>query len=170
MAEQFDLNNLVLDDNTFEVVPDGDYHFTVDSHELDYYSGNSDKIPPNTQQIVVYVAVPIENRTVKVRTIFNVYRKGLWAIRQFAECIGMCPEKGQFRFDHSKIDGLTGVCQISKGKSSRGNDFNQVDIFYPPSKVPAVTANDTEWKKRGSFTALGEEAYDPFTSLPDGSH
>lgn len=171
MAEQFDLNNLVLDDNSFDTVPDGDYHFTVESHELDYYSGNSEKIPPNTQQIICHLSVPFEKdgeiKTAKIRTTFNVYRKALFAIRQFAECIGMCPEKGQFHFDHNKIDGLSGVCQISKGTSSKGNEFNQVDLFYPPSKVPVVTANGDAWKKRDDFTALGENAYDPFTSLPE---
>ena len=51
MAE-LNLNNLTLDDNTFDTLPDGDYRFTVDSHEFDYYSGNSTKIPPNTQQVI----------------------------------------------------------------------------------------------------------------------
>ena len=57
MAE-LNLNNLTLDDNTFDTLPDGDYRFTVDSHEFDYYSGSSTKIPPNTQQVICYLAIP----------------------------------------------------------------------------------------------------------------
>lgn len=35
MAE-FNINNLVLDDNSFEVLPDGDYRFRVASHEIGF--------------------------------------------------------------------------------------------------------------------------------------
>ena len=171
MAEQFDLTNLQLDDNSFELLPDGDYHFTVDGHDLDYYSGNSEKIPPNTQQIIVRLAIPFEKdgeiRTTKVRTTFNVYSKALFAIRQFAECVGMCPEKGKFRFNHKEIDGLSGVAQISQGTSSRGNGFNNVELFYPPSKVPAVTANDAAWKKWKAGDGFTNAEEDPFMSMPE---
>ena len=88
MAE-LNLNNLMLDDNTFETVPDGDYRFTVDHHEFDYYSGSSAKIPPNTQQVICYLAIPFEKddevKTVTVKNTLNIYKKGLWAVRQFVE-------------------------------------------------------------------------------------
>jgi thioredoxin reductase (NADPH) len=56
MADNFNINNLELDDNTFEVLPDGDYHFTVESHEVGY--ATSEKMPPNTQQIACYLEIP----------------------------------------------------------------------------------------------------------------
>ena len=57
MAE-LNINNLELDDNIIEVLPDGDYHFTVESHEVGYYSGDSTKIPADTQQVTCYLAIP----------------------------------------------------------------------------------------------------------------
>ena len=151
----FDINNLELDDNTFEVLPDGDYHFTVESHSAGYYSGNSAKIPPNTQQVTCYLDIPImkdgQVKHVRVRNSFNIYQKALFAIRQFAEAIGMCPEKGKFNFNFDKIDGMTGVCSITTVESANGNEFNNVQQFYPPSKVPAVTANDEAWEKKDAF-------------------
>ena len=115
MAEQLNINNLELDDNTFEVLPDGDYHFTVASHEVGY--ATSDKMPPNTQQITCYLEIPFEKegeiKIAKVRNNLNVYKKALFAIRQFVECIGMVPEKGKANIDLDKIDGLTGVCSIT---------------------------------------------------------
>ena len=95
MADNFNINNLELDDNTFEVLPDGDYHFTVESHEVGY--ATSEKMPPNTQQITCYLEIPFmkdgEVKTAKVRNNLNVYKKALFAIRQFVECIGMVPER-----------------------------------------------------------------------------
>jgi hypothetical protein len=163
MAE-FNINNLELDDNSFYVLPEGDYHFKVASHEVGY--ATSEKLPPNTQQITCYLEIPIiedgETKTVTVRNSLNVYKKALFAIRQFVECVGMVPEKGKVKIDMDKIDGLEGVCSIVIIESSNGNEFNRVQTFYPPSKAPAVTLNDEAWKKRDDFLEVGEEADVPF--------
>lgn len=45
MAENYDITNLTLDSNEFVTAKPGDYHFMVVSHEVDYYSGSSNKIP-----------------------------------------------------------------------------------------------------------------------------
>lgn len=161
MADQLNINNLELDDNTFEVLPDGDYHFTVASHEVGY--ATSEKMPPNTQQITCYLEIPFEKdgeiKTVEVRNNLNVYKKALFAIRQFVECIGMVPEKGKAKIDLDKIDGMTGVCAITTMESKNGNEFNRVEVFYPPSKVPAITANDEAWKRKDESG---------FMEVPDG--
>lgn len=163
MAE-FNINNLELDDNSFYVLPEGDYHFKVASHEVGY--ATSEKLPPNTQQITCYLEIPIiedgDTKTVTVRNSLNVYKKALFAIRQFVECVGMVPEKGKVKIDLDKIDGLEGVCSIVIIESSNGNEFNRVQTFYPPSKAPAVTLNDEAWKKRDDFLEVGEDANVPF--------
>lgn len=166
MADAFDINNLELDDNTFETVPDGDYHFTVESHEVDY--STSDKLPPNTQVIICHLDIPFTNKdgelkTASVRHNLPICKKFLWKVRQFAECIGMVPEKGKAKIDIDKIDGMTGICAITTGTSAKGNEYCNVQICYAPSKAPAVTANDDAWSKRGDFTTLDEE--DPFDGI-----
>lgn len=166
MAEVFNINDLVLEDNVFEIIPDGDYHFTVASHEIDY--STSDKMPPNTQVIKCTLEIPFTNadgevKTAKVLNNLNVYKKGLFAIRQFSECIGLCPEKGKFHFNVDMIDGKTGVCAITSWKTNSGNERNQVQTFYAPSKTPAVTANDEAWSRRDGLADLSEE--DPFGDI-----
>lgn len=163
MAE-FNINNLELDDNTFKLLPDGDYHFRVDSHEVGY--ATSDKIPPNTQQITCYLEIPFEKdggiEFVKIRNNLNIYKKALFAVRQFVECIGMVPEKGKMKVDLDKMDGMTGVCSITTRESANGNEYNRVEQFYPPSKVPAVTANDEAWSKKDSFYEVEDDDGMPF--------
>ena len=165
MADQLNINNLTLDDNTFEILPDGDYHFSVASHEVGY--ATSDKMPPNTQQIVCHLEIPYikdgEVKTAEVRNNLNIYKKALFAVRQFVECIGMVPDKGRMNVDLTKMDGLEGVCRLETRESKNGNEFNSVQMFYPPSKVPAVTANDDAWSMRDGFMGVAD---DPFTSLP----
>ena len=146
---EYNITNLELDDNIFEVIPEGDYHFTVSKHEVTY--STSEKMPPNTQQIVCTLDIPFmkdgELKTATVRNYLNIYSKGLFAVRQFVECIGMVPEKGKTNVNLDKMDGMTGVCSIIVAESAKGNEVNSVQQFYPPSKVPAVTANDEAWKK-----------------------
>ena len=150
MAMELNINNLTLDDNSFEVLPDGDYHFTVERHEVSYYSGDSTKIPPNTQVVTCYLSIPYYNKdgaltTATVRNNLNIYSKALFAIRQFTDCIGLTPEKGQAKLDLEKMDGLTGVCAITVAETKKGNEVNNVTVFYAPSKAPVVTANDKAW-------------------------
>ena len=167
MAE-LNINNLELDDNIIEVLPDGDYHFTVESHEVGYYSGESTKIPTNTQQVTCYLAIPYEKdgeiKTAKVRNTLNIYSRALFAVRQFVECIGMVPEKGKMKVDLDKIDGLTGICSLTTAETKRGSEVNNVQQFYPPSKAPAITANDEAWKKKDDFMDLGD-INDPFDKI-----
>jgi hypothetical protein len=165
MAE-FNINNLELDDNSFYVLPEGDYHFKVASHEVGY--ATSEKLPPNTQQITCYLEIPIiedgTTKTVTVRNSLNVWKKALFAIRQFVECVGMVPEKGKASIDMDAIDGMTGICSITTGTTAKGNEFNNVGMFYPPSKAPRITANDDAWKKRDGFVDASE---DPFLNMPE---
>lgn len=156
----FDINNLELDDNVFEVLPDGDYHFTVDSHEIGY--ATSEKMPPNTQQVACYLEIPVlkngEIKYVTIRSNLNIYKKALFAVRQFVECIGMVPERGKMNVDLDKIDGMTGICNITTYESANGNEYNRVQIFYPPSKAPATTSNDDAWKKKDAFLEVSDDA------------
>lgn len=156
MAE-LNINNLELEDNTFVLIPDGDYHFEVASHEVGY--ATSDKMPPNTQRVTINLEIPFtkdgETHTGKVRHNLNIYKKALFAIRQFVECIGMVPEKGKMKVNLEEMDGMTGVCSINT-REYNGKEYNNVLRFYPPSKAPAVTANDAEWAKKDGFMEVGD--------------
>ena len=163
----FDLHNLELNDNQFDVLPAGSYRFRVTALEEGFYSGNSDKIPNGTQQIIAHFDIPYTSeagdyKIASVKTTFNIYTKALFALRQFAECIGMCQENGKFTFDMDKAQGQDGVCEIEIRTSSRGNDFPSVKTCYPPSKAPKKCANETEWiaYSKGMTPVVAED--DPF--------
>ena len=115
-----------------------------------------------------YLAIPYEKdgeiKTAKVRNTLNIYSRALFAVRQFVECIGMVPEKGKMKVDLDKIDGLTGVCSLTTAETKRGNEVNNVQQFYPPSKAPTITANDVAWKKKDDFMDLGD-IDDPFSKI-----
>jgi hypothetical protein len=165
------INNLELEDNTFEVIPEGDYRFLVDSHSVGY--ATSDKMPPNTQQITCNLHIPVikdgEIVVANVRNYLNIYRKALFAVRQFAECIGMTPEKGKFSVDLEKMDGMTGICHVTVAETNNGNEVNRVQMFYAPSKAPAVTSNDEAWEKWNDFQVAQEGDLDDIRKLFDAT-
>ena len=151
MAE-LNINNLALDDNTYKLLEEGTYHFKVTSHEIDYYSGNSTKIPPNTQQVICNLEIPFTDEngsfsTVTVKNNLNIYSKMLFLVRQFAECIKLCSEKGKENVNLDNMDEKTGICEIAHREGNDGNTYMFVKTFYAPSKAPKVTMNDAEFEK-----------------------
>ena len=159
MAE-FDLSNMMLDDNSFTTAPEGDYHFRVDDYDLEY--STSPKMPENTQVIVVHMSVPVisegELEEVHCRLSLNVYSKALFAIRQFFESIGLMPEKGRAKVPNLDLMvGKTGICHLITEISSKGNEYNKVDLCYSPSKAPGVCANDDAWNMKPADPELEEE-------------
>lgn len=163
----YDLHNLELDDNQFDVIPAGTYRFRVTDAEEGFYTGKSDKIPNGTQQLIAYFDIPYtteggEYRVASVKTTFNVYAKALFALRQFAESIGMCKENGRFSFNMDEVKGKDGVCEIEIRTSSNGNDFPSVKSCYPPSRAPKACVNDKEWQNYEKGLTPVETEDDPF--------
>ena len=76
MANQYDLHNLELDDNQFDVVPAGSYRFRVANVEEGFYSGKSDKIPNGTQQLIAYFDIPYTTETGEYNIAF--LKKYFW--------------------------------------------------------------------------------------------
>lgn len=146
MSEQLDIHNLTLESNEHVTTEEGDYRFKVSGYEIGYCQG-TEKIPANTQQIIVKLEIPTEKGVVKVKNVFNILSKYLWSLRYFAESIGICSETGDFQFDVDKIEGLTGICHLNVETSTNGNDYNKVATFYSPSKAPTVADNDSIWQK-----------------------
>lgn len=160
---ELNINNLELDDNSFYVAEEGDYHFRVVSHELDYYSGSSTKIPANTQQLICHLEIPVTTEdgqmaVVNVKHTMNVYKKALFAIRQFTDCIGITPEHGKAKLDLEELDGAEGIARFTVQVSNNGNEYNRLDTAYAPSKAPMICENDSVWDEY-------KQKYDGFISV-----
>ena len=173
MAENYDITNLTLDSNEFITAKPGDYHFMVVSHEVDYYSGPSEKIPQGTQVVIAYLEVPFFDdegklQVATVRNNLNIYKKAMFAVRQFVEAIGLVGEKGRASINLEDMDGHSGICSLICNVSANGNEYNRVDEVFPPSKAPTVTDNDDAWekylenRKKNAFVPVSDSDDMPF--------
>lgn len=158
---------MTLDDNSFDVLPAGSYRFRVTALEEGFYSGKSDKIPNGTQQMIVHFDIPCtteagEYKIATLRATFNLCKVAMFAVRQFAECVGLCGESGRLAVDFNNSIGKDGICEIEVRTSSNGNSFPSIKSCYPPSKAPRVCVNDKEWDTyaKGLTPVATEE--DPF--------
>lgn len=171
MAESYDINNLMLDSNEFVTVEPGDYHFMVESHEIDYYSGNSEKIPQGTQIVVTHLEVPFFDnegnlQVANIRNNLNIYKKAMFVVRQFVECIGLVGEKGRESVNLDDMDGKTGICSLICNVYN-GNEYNNVNEFFSPSKAPTVTENDKAWEEYMKLKEIEKDAMKQLSMTTD---
>ena len=172
MAEQqLNLEHLMLEDGSYVLLEEGTYRFMVRSHSVDYYSGDSEKIPPNTQVVTAELEIPYTDETgtlctVIVKNKLNVYQKVLFIIRQFTNAIGLTPEVGKVPINLLDMDGKTGICEITHREGSNGNTYNNVSTFYAPSKAPKVCLNDAEWAQWDCGKGLVEISDEAAKELP----
>ena len=153
MAENLNINNLTLDDNSFKLLDEGTYRFRVAGHSIDYYSGNSTKIPANTQVVSCELEIPYTDEsgniaTATVKNNLNIYKKALFAVRQFAECIGLCSEKGRESINLEDMDGKTGVCEITH-RSGRNGKAAVISLLITKGRIHGRT-HDPETVPNGS--------------------
>lgn len=151
MADYKEINmNATLDDLDFTTLEPGDYHYKVLGYEQEYFNG-SEKLPP-CNKIVVTVEIPFKGESgMETKTVKNNFylcnKKGiLMGLRRFFESTGVMPEKGKAKMDWDATKGKTGVCSVITNIGNNGNEFNNIDGFYSPSKAPTITSNDDVWE------------------------
>jgi hypothetical protein len=158
-----------IDDLEFKVVPEGDYRFIVDHYEEDYYQPREGgKIPP-CPMAVVYLQVPFldERNTpqyVTMKTQLRLASNQMFNIRRFFESIGLMKEgSGKQKMMWSEINGKIGCAKITATISNNGNEYNNVDSFYPPSKAPLVCDNDNAFQALRSFRPVENTSELPYS-------
>ena len=67
-------------------------------------------------------------------------------LRRFFESTGVMPEKGKAKMDWDATKDKTGICAVITNIGNNGNEFNNIDSFYSPSKAPITTLNDDVWE------------------------
>lgn len=156
-----------IDDLEFKTVPEGDYRFIVDHYEEDFYQPREGgKIPP-CPMAVVYLKVPFlfegEPQYVTVKTQLRLASNQMFNIRRFFESIGLMQEgSGKQKMLWSEISGKIGCAKITATISNNGNEYNNVDSFYPPSKAPLVCDNDSAMMAMQKLNPISDAGELPF--------
>ena len=137
-------------EQAFEVMPEGDYHFTVTGMERGWYE------PKRPGKISACNQADIEltfkwlnanglHRNNKLTYSLKLTQSLAWLIFQFFEGIGLHkPGDGMTRFPWDQIVGKTGIAKITQQEGTTGRIFNRVESVYTPDKAPKVCADDRQ--------------------------
>lgn len=148
-----------VNESEFEIIPDGDYVFTVSRWEKAYWEPKSkDSKIGACQQANIEFEIKWTNENGQEKTNKVVHKLKLWRsldflIYQFFESIGLRKKgDGSKRVPWDQIVGKTGICAIGHHTDSKGNDYNDILRCYAPENAPTVTKNTAQQSSAPKFS------------------
>lgn len=125
-------------DYKFELLPEGDYSFTVKSFERARFQG-SEKMPPcNQAKLELVIVNPQTGNPITIRHSLFLHTKTEGLLCAFFIAIGQRKHGEPLRMDWNKVIGAQGRCKIRirKWTGSNGETFesNDVSRFYEPNE------------------------------------
>ena len=140
-SREFGWDDEIQQDNTpFQVLPEGDYNFTVKKFERARHSG-SEKIPP-WNKAVLTLSVSNGDASGDVLTNLFLHSKFEWKLCQFFTSIGQRRHGEAMRMNWGAVPGSTGVCRVSvrrwTGNDGREREGNEITEFYDPKEAPEI--------------------------------
>lgn len=133
----------------FELMPDGDYRFTVTGMERAWFEPKraDSKISAcnqaNIELTFNWTSAGGFRRTSKLTHKLKLTSSLSFLIFKFFAGIGLHTEgDGMKKFPWDKIMGRKGIARISSYQGNNGQTYNSIDDIYTPDKAPTVCAND----------------------------
>ena len=145
MADRgFDWNDVIENDSSFTLLPEGVYPFTVVSFERGEHAG-SDKIPPCKKAVLTIELDGGALGTTEITENLFLHSKQEWKLCQFFTAIGQRKKGEQMRMNWQAVPGAKGWAEVvvNKYKNRDGEDRqnNRVGKYLDPAEVrPAQTA------------------------------
>lgn len=128
------------DDSPFQVLPEGDYRFTVKKFERARHAG-SEKIPACNKAILT-LAVSGPEASGEVLTNLFLHSKFEWKLCQFFTAIGQRRHGEAMRMNWGAVPGAAGVCHVCvrkwTGNDGKARESNEISEFYDPENAPAA--------------------------------
>ena len=134
----------------YELMPEGDYLFTVTGFTRGWYEPRAGAKLPPCPQAEIELTINWQNAKKEPRTNTLTYKLQLsqsvsWKIFQFFQGLKRLPEDTkQAKFPWNAIIGKTGIAAIVQNVSqNNGKTYNNVDKIYIPSSAPKVYTNQS---------------------------
>lgn len=131
---EFSWDDTIQNDSTFEVLPEGDYNFTVKNFERGRHNG-SDKLPAcNKAVLKIEVSDGTKSTTLDHNLFLHSKTEGM--LCAFFNAIGQRQHGQAMRMDWNKVIGSKGRCKLGirkwKGNNGQEMESNQINRFYEP--------------------------------------
>ena len=159
-GREIDWNDEIEYSDSYLILPQGDYPFTVTGFERSRHGGSA-KIPPcNMAVISLEVFDEASEQTVNVQEKLYLHTTFAWKLSQFFVSIGLLEPGEKKAMDWTRVIGARGWCRLYVNKwtgqrDGREMENNRVDKFLAPDEAPAAQSTPAQaaapaWKA-GTF-------------------
>lgn len=142
----FGWDDEIQNEDSFVLLPEGDYWFKIMKVEKARYNGGS-KISACPKAIVEFEITCPDGQTVTLTENFLLHQKMEWKLSQFFAAIGMKAKGEKLKMNWSPaIIGRTGVCKIIVNKYTKDgaeHENNRIDKLYPSYDQPNLPPPQT---------------------------
>lgn len=140
MAEierEFGWEDTITNDESYELLPEGEYTFKVLSIERGRFNG-SDKMPAcNVADIALEIISPTTNRPVRINHKLFLHSRYEGQIGEFFVSIGAKKKGEPLRMNWTLVPGSMGQCKVGL-RIYNGNQYNQIKKFIEPAQVSYI--------------------------------
>ena len=134
------------DGSDFQVLPEGEYDFTVTKFERGRSAGKG-KLPPCNMAILT-LRVSDGNGSTTITDNLLLHSKAEWKLCQFFRSIGQKKHGEPLRMNWSAVMGATGRCKVIVepwiGNDGKEHQSNKIDRYIDPDDVPVAPAQPTQ--------------------------
>lgn len=144
LSHELDWDDVIENDSTFTLLPDGVYPFTVTGFERARHPGSA-KLPPCNKAIV---SIEVDGgqlgkTTIKHNLFLHSKCEGL--LCSFFTALGFRQHGQQLSMPWNKITGARGWCKVgvhkwTSDRTKEEMESNEIKQFLPPDKAPAQAA------------------------------
>lgn len=132
---ELDWDSEISQENSFTVLPEGEYPFIVTAFERGWYNG-SEKLPPCHKAILTVELNGGTAGKVSVKHNLFVSRKTEGLLCEFFTAIGQKKQGEPLKMNWQLVPGSTGRCKVGI-RTYNGNEYNEIKKFLKPDAVPA---------------------------------
>ncbi len=116
-----------INSDGFQLLPDGDYDFTIVNFERDRFDGSEKSAPCPVAKLTLRISSA--DGDVDIKHSLYLRQKSEWQLGQFFCCIGQKKRGEPLRPKWDSIVGAKGRCRIGR-RTYKDTDYNEVKKFY----------------------------------------
>lgn len=131
--EEMDWEAPIDDKPARELLPEGDYDFTIDHFDRERFNGGK-KIPPCNMAVVYFNIAAPDGRETQIRENFILHQSLMWKISQLFISVGLMKEKEEgYVPEWGKLAGLTGRAKVTvdPDKDDPEKKYNHIGKLHP---------------------------------------
>lgn len=116
-----DWNDTITKEAEFELLPEGEYNFTVESFERGRFDGSEKMSPCPMANLTLLVSDPASGKTGKVFDSLYLNSKAEWRLSQFFTSIGQKKKGEPLVMNWNQVPGASGRLKLTVNKYTDKN-------------------------------------------------